>query len=114
MSPTVATSPAPAIDPQTAIQHSPAVRVATKPVGFGLPCSKCKTYFAANLKVCPICKSTERVSPATVAVPAVPTLSEETPSLAVLEQEREKFLREFKAQMFTSQMQMGRKVRVTC
>lgn len=37
-----------------------------KPVGYGLPCAKCKTYYLANLSACPICKSTERVSPVTL------------------------------------------------
>jgi hypothetical protein len=81
-------------------------RIAARPVGFGLPCAKCKTYYAANLKTCPVCKGTERVSPAVVTAPAPAPLSEETPDLAVLEAEREKFLREFKAQMFTSQLQV--------
>jgi hypothetical protein len=34
-----------------------------KPAGYGLPCAKCKTYYLANLSACPICKSTDRVSP---------------------------------------------------
>jgi len=80
-----------------------------KPVGYGLPCLKCRTYFAANVKVCPVCNSTERVSPIVVAAPApaaAPTISEETPDLATLEAERERFLKDFKAQLLTSQMQV--------
>ena len=34
-----------------------------KPAGYGLPCAKCKTYYLANLNACPVCKSSERVSP---------------------------------------------------
>jgi hypothetical protein len=37
-----------------------------KPAGYGLPCAKCKTYYLASLSACPICKSTERVSPLAV------------------------------------------------
>lgn len=37
-----------------------------KPAGYGLPCAQCKTYYLANLSECPICKSTERVSPVAV------------------------------------------------
>ncbi|MGH9498148.1 MAG: hypothetical protein ACRD3L_03315 [Terriglobales bacterium] len=80
-----------------------------KPVGYGLPCSKCRTYFAANVKVCPVCNSTERVSPEVVAARAplaAPAMSEETPDLATLEAERERFLKDFKAQLLTSQMQV--------
>ncbi len=79
-----------------------------KPAGYGLPCVKCRTYYAANVNVCPVCQTTERVSPAVVAVPApaAPAVSEETPDLATLEAERERFLRDFKAQLLTSQMQV--------
>jgi len=79
-----------------------------KPVGYGLPCIKCRTYYAANVKVCPVCQTSERVSPvvAPVRTPAAPAVSEETPDLATLEAERERFLRDFKAQLLTSQMQV--------
>ncbi len=36
-----------------------------KASGYGLPCAKCRTYYAAALPACPICKSPERVSPTT-------------------------------------------------
>jgi len=29
---------------------------------YGLPCARCKAYYAAELPACPVCKSTERVS----------------------------------------------------
>ncbi len=32
-------------------------------VGYGLPCIKCKTYYAADLSACPVCKTEERVLP---------------------------------------------------
>lgn len=71
----------------------------SKPAGYGLPCAKCRTYYSAALKTCPVCKGSERVS----AVPATPRatvpISQETPDLSVIEQERERFLKEFKAQM---------------
>jgi hypothetical protein len=34
-----------------------------KPILFGLPCARCRAYYDAELKACPICRSTERVSP---------------------------------------------------
>src|SRR5437773_9380207 len=37
-------------------------------VGYGLPCSKCGTYYMADLSLCPICKCGERISP--TALPA--------------------------------------------
>ena len=47
---------------------------------YGLPCARCKAYYAADLTVCPVCKSTERVSAQpTQIVACVPTrLSKKT------------------------------------
>lgn len=72
--------------------------------GFGLPCIKCKTYYSADLSACPVCKSNERVAaaavPARPATPASPTASNEaTPAPEVLEEERERFLKDFNAQL---------------
>lgn len=80
-----------------------------KAVGYGLPCLKCRTYYAANVKVCPVCQTTERVSPVIAAAHtsiAAPAVAEATPDLATLEAERERFLKDFKAQLLTSQMQV--------
>jgi len=72
-----------------------------KPVGYGLPCSKCRTYYPSDLTACPICKSSERVSVSAIkfSIPLAPP--EELPDPELLEQEREKFLREFKEQLAT-------------
>ncbi|HXY14475.1 MAG TPA: hypothetical protein VEI26_08250 [Terriglobales bacterium] len=80
---------------------APLHEVARKPVGYGLPCSKCRTYYPADLKACPICKSTERVTVTAVKVPVPVNPAEELPDPAVLEEERERFLREFKEQLST-------------
>ncbi|HEY1262173.1 MAG TPA: hypothetical protein VGF06_01550 [Terriglobales bacterium] len=32
---------------------------------YGLPCAHCRSYYAAELDTCPICKHRERVSPKT-------------------------------------------------
>ena len=72
--------------------------------GFGLPCAKCKTYYTADVSSCPVCKTSERVSAAAApmrpAAPASPTASNEgTPAPEVLEAERERFLKDFNAQL---------------
>jgi len=77
---------------------------ARKQAGFGMPCAKCRTYYAADLKTCPVCQSSERVSPIAFAIPTAPASGEELPDPIVLEQERERFLREFKAKVFASQL----------
>jgi len=80
--------------------------IARKQVGYGLPCAKCKTYYAADLKACPVCKGAERVSPLT-ATPSNVSSVEQLPDPVALEEERERFLRDFKAQVFASQVQIN-------
>jgi hypothetical protein len=79
-------------------------------VGYGLPCVKCKTYYAADLSMCPVCKSEERVSPvvdaAGASIPNVPETALPAPDDAALEEERERFLREFKSQSYASKVQI--------
>jgi len=79
---------------------------ARKFAGYGLPCAKCRTYYAADLKACPVCKGSERVSPM-AATPSNVSTIEELPDPVALEEERERFLREFKAQVFASQIQIN-------
>ncbi len=70
---------------------------AVKHTGYGLPCSHCKTYYAADLAACPVCKHRQRVSamePLTTFSPA-----EQLPDPEQLEEERERFLRDFNAQV---------------
>src|SRR6476659_10269094 len=71
-----------------------------KQIGYGLPCAKCKTYYAADLKACPVCKSPERVTAKTISAP--PVSASNDPDAVALEEERERFLREFKAQVYAS------------
>jgi hypothetical protein len=70
-------------------------------VGYGLPCLKCHLYYSADLDVCPTCKHNERVSPIVPKIPpkvAQPD-GEPVPDTAVVEHEREEFLRQFKSQL---------------
>jgi hypothetical protein len=77
-----------------------------KQAGYGMPCANCKTYYAADLKVCPVCKGGERVSPTAVPARSTALPSESCPDPVALEEERERFLRDFKAQVFASQLPM--------
>jgi len=74
--------------------------LAAKQAGYGLPCAKCKTYYASDLAACPVCKSPQRVS----AVGPLATVSpaEQLPDPRQLEEERERFLREFNSQVIAS------------
>jgi hypothetical protein len=77
-------------------------QLSPKRPGYGLPCAKCRTYYAADQTACPVCKATERVSPS--AAPPVTAGTEPTPEDygddAALEAERERFLREFKSRLY--------------
>ena len=86
---------------------------ATHRIGYGLPCAKCRTYFAANLATCPVCKGSERVSPTAVAVKTTALVSE-SPDLDALEIERERFLREFKSQVYASHTQINAAAAFRC
>jgi len=46
----------------------PEIQGLPKPVLYGLPCARCKAYYDAKLKACPICRCTERVSPTQFSV----------------------------------------------
>ena len=74
------------------------------PLGYGLPCAKCRLYYPANLDICPTCHHHERVSP---VVPKLPPKRAESvpnaaPDSAAVEQEREEFLRQFKSQLIAA------------
>jgi hypothetical protein len=65
--------------------------------GYGLPCAQCRTYYAADQTVCPVCRATERVSPNAASPVAV--VNEPAPEYCgdnkVLEAAREHLVREF-------------------
>jgi hypothetical protein len=85
-----------------------------KAAGYGLPCSNCRAYYPADLDVCPICKSPERVSPGAVAaVPAAPVAASPEPTTP-LEDERERFLKELKSQAFASHTQINAAATFRC
>jgi hypothetical protein len=84
-----------------------------KAAGYGLPCAKCKTYYLASLSACPICKSAERVSPIALASANRPAV-ESQPDAAVLDEERERFLREFKAKLYAAHMQINPSAQLRC
>ena len=91
----------------TAVENLPSALVPRR-IGYGLPCVKCKTYYAADLAMCPVCKTEERVSPmvAGSANPSLPESALPVPDEAVLEEARERFLREFKSQVYAAHVQI--------
>lgn len=69
-------------------------------MGYGLPCAKCKTYYAADLPACPICKSPQRVSPVEPLAKVVS--AEQMPDPQQLEAERDRFLQELNSKVVAS------------
>jgi hypothetical protein len=80
--------------------------------GYGLPCAKCRKYYPANLSACPVCKSVERVSPIR-PIPGQPR-SEPVSASKDLDEEGERVLREFKAQVYATHSQIGSASPVPC
>jgi hypothetical protein len=84
-------------DLRNAVRHD---AKAQQPSGFGLPCSNCRLYYPANLDVCPACNSRARVLPGAVpAIPKVQVAAESSPDIAVVEREREAFLKELESKV---------------
>jgi hypothetical protein len=79
-------------------------QIGPKQTGYGMPCANCKTYYAADVKACPVCKGGERISPTAVPVRSTISAAELCPDPVALEEERERFLRDFKTQVFASQL----------
>ncbi len=85
----------------------------TKAVGYGLPCSRCHAYYPADMRACPICKSTERVSPsAAVKYSTAPVTAQ--PAAPQIDDDRERFLKELKSQAFASHTQINAAATFRC
>jgi len=114
----VATAPARQMSPAVLPRDSEinAANLATpRRTGYGLPCANCKTYYSAGLDSCPVCRTPERVSPVpTGAAPVNATEPELSPDEAALEVERERFLREFKSQVYASHVQINTAASFRC
>jgi len=95
-------------------RNEPGAAIVARSAGYGLPCAKCKTYYKADLVACPVCKASERVSPMVTKLPLAPVLAEQAPDDAALEEEREKFLREFKSQVYASHTQINAAASFRC
>ena len=85
-----------------------------KAVGYGLPCVNCRAYYPADIDTCPICKSTERVSPIAIAALPVAAVAASPESGAPLEDDRERFLKELKSQAFASHNQINAAATFRC
>jgi len=99
-----------------------------KAVGYGMPCSRCHAYYPADMHVCPICKSPDRVSPMESAkhstAPAAPQPASQVASQVTtgapvntninIDDDRERFLKELKSQAFALHTQVNAAATFRC
>jgi hypothetical protein len=87
-----------------------------KPAGYGLPCSKCRLYYPADLDICPTCHHHERISPVVPRVPSkmAQATPDPVPDTSVVELEREEFLRQFKSQLQEAHAQVANAPESVC
>jgi len=88
-----------------------------KVIGYGLPCSHCHAYYPADMRACPICKSTERVSPAAPVMHSMhpmPSAAAQPAAGKDIDSERERMLKELKSQAFASHTQINTAATFRC
>jgi len=89
-----------------------------KAIGYGLPCLRCHAYYPADMHVCPICKSPDRVSPrepvAYSTDSAAPQPASQLTTGAPIDDDRERFLKELKSQAFASHTQINAAATFRC
>jgi hypothetical protein len=79
---------------------APNVAMEHKLIGYGLPCANCRAYYPSDMNACPICKSQERVSPASVGQIPTVAAAPQSDEAKLLSEERER-LRDLKAQIYS-------------
>jgi len=109
------TALAPVENPQVPPARVPVAKVSEPPkssTGYGLPCAKCRQYYPASLSACPVCKTAQRVSPVDLIPSHPPAVS--TDPAKIKDEQRERILREFKAQMYANHSQIAPTTQNAC
>jgi hypothetical protein len=98
------------------VPHGPAPGIPSekKAIGYGMPCSRCHAYYPADMHVCPICKSPDRVSPNAPVVHSMPSAVPQPATGAQIDDDRERFLKELKSQAFASHTQINAAATFRC
>jgi hypothetical protein len=111
-------NPAAITSPERHMPPGSAPEVASAPekkaIGYGLPCSRCHAYYPADMHVCPICKSPDRVSPNVAVVHSLPSVAAQPATSAQIDDDRERFLKELKSQAFASHTQINAAATFRC
>ena len=115
--------------PERHLPPGPAPEVPSVPehksIGYGMPCSHCRAYYPADMHVCPICKSPDRISPteptahshlsaSAAALPASQPATGAQITGTQIDDDRERFLKELKSQAFASHTQINATATFRC
>ena len=102
--------------PERHVPHGSATGIPSekKAIGYGMPCSRCHAYYPADMHVCPICKSPDRVSPTAPVVHSMPSAVPQPATGAQIDDDRERFLKELKSQAFASHTQINAAATFRC
>jgi len=133
LSTTLLSTPERHLPPATPERHlppGPAPEVPSTPehksIGYGMPCSHCRAYYPADMHVCPICKSPNRISPTEPAAHShsvASAASQLTTGAQItgtqitgmqIDDDRERFLKELKSQAFASHTQINATATFRC
>ncbi len=93
---------------------APGIPSEKKAIGYGMPCSRCHAYYPADMRICPICKSPDRVSPTAPVVHSVASTVPQPATGAQIDDDRERFLKELKSQAFASHTQINAAATFRC
>src|ERR1700687_3248758 len=83
-----ALSTQPALERHVPHGAAPGIPSEKKAIGYGMPCSRCHAYYPADMHVCPICKSPDRVSPTAPVVHSMPSAVPPTATRATNDEDR--------------------------
>ena len=109
-----ALSTQPALERHVPHGAAPGIPSEKKAIGYGMPCSRCHAYYPADMHVCPICKSPDRVSPTAPVVHSMPSAVPQPATGAQIDDDRERFLKELKSQAFASHTQINAAATFRC
>ncbi len=102
--------------PERHVPHgsAPGIPSEKKAIGYGMPCSRCHAYYPADMHICPICKSPDRVSPNAPVVHSMASTVPQPATGAQIDDDRERFLKELKSQAFASHTQINAAATFRC
>src|ERR1700730_10271725 len=109
-------NPAAISPPERRVPHGPAPGLASekKANGYGRPSSRCHAYYPADMHICPICKSPDRVSPTEPVTHSMPSAVPLPATGARIDDERERLLKELKSQAFAAHTQINAAATFRC